>query len=446
MRVRTTLAATVVVAAAIGGGSLVLLASLRTALVDDVAASAERRAEEVVGALGSSSTPLAGELDEDEEIVQVVTSDGAVLSSSANVTGRPPVVSPDDADDGIVVTLELDDDDEELVVVSEEGRAEGRGVVVLVGHSIEEVAESSSTVSSLLTVGGPVLVAIVAATTWWVVGRALAPVDRIRSEVDGITLAEVHRRVAVPDSHDEIARLAETMNVMLGRLEEGHERHRRFVADASHELRSPVATLRQHAEVSLAHPERLGGSQLAEVVLAESARMQRLVDDLLLLARLDAGTSEVRPRLVDLDELVLEEAARRAGPVGPRVELGSVGAGRVLGDLGALRRVVANLVENAVRHAETAVALGVSTRDGVVVVHVDDDGPGIPATERDRVKQRFVRLDEGRARDDGGAGLGLAIADEVIAAHGGSLELSDSSLGGARVAVRLPAATDRSVG
>jgi signal transduction histidine kinase len=227
------------------------------------------------------------------------------------------------------------------------------------------------------------------------------------------------------------------MNRMLARLEEARNSQRRFVSDASHELRSPITTIRQHAEVALAHPDRMTAEELAEVVLAEQLRMQRLVEDMLLLARADEHIAPSRAP-VDLDDLAFEEARRLRSTTSLLVDTSAVGAARVHGDLDALRRVVRNLGENAARHATGRIDIAVADRGSDVVLTVDDDGPGIPESERNRVLQRFVRLDEARSRDDGGSGLGLSIVDEVTRAHGGSVSIAQSRLGGARIEVTLP--------
>jgi signal transduction histidine kinase len=285
----------------------------------------------------------------------------------------------------------------------------------------------------------PVLLLVVGGTTWQVAGRALAPVEAMRREVDEISSARLHRRVPLPAGDDEIARLAATMNRMLDRLEQSQVRQRRFVSDASHELRSPVSSIRQHAEVALAHPERTNVDDLAATVLAEELRVERLVDDLLLLARLDEHALPLHHRPVDLDDLVLEEARRlrRTTPVG--VDTTGLSAARVVGDAAALRRVLRNVAENAARHCRTRVAFALRQDGRRVVLEVDDDGPGIPLADRQRVFERFVRLDDARARDGGGSGLGLAIVAEVVAAHGGGVAIEKSPLGGARVRITLSA-------
>jgi signal transduction histidine kinase len=232
------------------------------------------------------------------------------------------------------------------------------------------------------------------------------------------------------------------MNTMLDRLQASQRRQRRFVADASHELRSPVASLRQHAEVTRAHPEATTSAALAGTVLAEALRLQRMIDDLLLLARADEDGLVLRRRPVDLDDVVLDEVRRLRAETRLEVDASGVSAGGVDGDADALRRVVRNVVDNAARHAAGRVRLALVEEDGTVAFTVEDDGPGVDPDERERVFERFVRLDDARGRNGdeaGGAGLGLAIVAEVVAAHGGTVTIGDGALGGARVETRLPA-------
>jgi signal transduction histidine kinase len=230
------------------------------------------------------------------------------------------------------------------------------------------------------------------------------------------------------------------MNRMLGRLESAQARQRELVADTSHELRSPIATIRQHVEVALAHPDRTTTADLAETVLAEDLRLGQLVDDLLLLARADEGTLALHVEPVDLDDIVLDEARRLRASAKVAVDTHEISAGRVVGDASALTRVVANLAQNAVRHARERVAFGLRAAAGGVRLRVDDDGPGIPAADRVRVFDRFVRLEGARSREDGGGGLGLSIVRELVDAHGGTVRIADSPLGGTRVEVVFPSA------
>jgi signal transduction histidine kinase len=193
---------------------------------------------------------------------------------------------------------------------------------------------------------------------------------------------------------------------------------------------------------ALSHPEQTSTEDLAEVVLAEDARLQRLVEDLLLLTRIDEGTLELRAEPVDLDDLMFEEAARLRSSTDLKIDVGAVSAGRVRGDHEHLGRLIRNLTENAARHARTTIALSLAERNGEVVLGVDDDGAGIDDAEREHIFDRFVRLDEARDRDSGGSGLGLAIVREVAAFHGGTVAIESSELGGTGFKVRLPGHPD----
>jgi signal transduction histidine kinase len=224
------------------------------------------------------------------------------------------------------------------------------------------------------------------------------------------------------------------MNGMLQRLQAAAERQRRFVADASHELRSPLASLRTQLEVSRDYPAR--GDGAFDDQLAEVERMERLVGDLLLLAKADERRLVVRSRPVDLRAVVLDEVERAGPRTRVRLDTAGVAAATVHGDPEELARVVRNLLDNAVRHARARVELSLAERDGHVELSVSDDGPGVPAAARERVFERFARLDEGRARDAGGTGLGLAIVREVVVAHGGSVTVDGDP--GARFLISLP--------
>jgi len=273
----------------------------------------------------------------------------------------------------------------------------GEQRTIVVSRGLDDVQDAQRAVARALWIAIPLLLLLLGAVTWVIAGRTLRPVR------------------------------------------EAADRQQRFVADAAHELRSPVATIRQHTEVASVHPETTDVQELAATVGAEGVRLQTLVDDLLLLARLDEDSTTTKRDEIDLDDLAFAEAERLRASTTDEISTRAVAPGRVRGDARSLERLVRNLGDNAVRHAST-VAFGVAARDGHVTLTVDDDGPGIPAAERERVFERFVRLDEGRGRADGGSGLGLAIAREVARAHGGDVTLGKSPLGGLRAEVRLPAA------
>ena len=434
IRAITTAVATIVVAIALVVGAAGLIAALRRTMVDEVAEAARAQASDVVRQLEAGRPPVLEVAGADEQLIQVMTPAGAVVASSLNMEGRPAVVRLAPGQSANVVTP-LDDD--EFVAVAEGAQTSDGPRMVLVARALVDVLDTTTVITRLLIIGLPLLVAVVALTTWFAVGRALAPVEAIRREVDAISAAQLHRRVPQPKADDEIGRLAATMNRMLERLESARNSQRRFVSDASHELRSPITVIRQHAEVALAHPDRVTAAELAEVVLAEQQRMQRLVEDLLLLARADEHVPLAR-EAVDLDDLAFEEGHRLRSTTSKHVDTSGVSAVRVQGDADALRRVIRNVGENAARHAASRVDIALAARGDGVVLTIDDDGPGSPDSERVRVLHRFVRLDEARSRDEGGSGLGLSIVDEVVRAHGGSVLIEESPLGGARIQIALP--------
>jgi len=386
------------------------------------------------------------------QVVQVVDGfDRVVASSTPKAQGRPlSVLRPAEGTVTPVRTgrVPLLDRDSPFVVVVASVRRDGEPYRVVVAEPVRAQQQSVATVLGLLAAGLPLLVLLAGLAAWALVGRALRPVEQIRAQVAEIgARGRPDQRVPVPEARDEIGRLAETMNAMLDGLEAARTAQRRFVADAGHELRSPVATLAAVLEVAREDPDGTLLAELAPVLEGETARIGRLVENLLLLARVDEHAVELDRRDVDLDDLVDAEAARlRAAHPGLVVERRTEPV-RVRGDLGRLRQVVANLGDNAARHARGVVRLAVRADDALdggpdgdgALVVVEDDGPGIPVADRERVFGRFVRLDDSRERTSGGSGLGLAIVRELVAAHGGTVRVTDAEGGGCRVEVRLPA-------
>jgi signal transduction histidine kinase len=438
VRARTTLSAVLIVGLSLLIGGIAMVVVLRRSLTDDVRTAANVRAEAVAEVIEAGSLPDVIRVgDEEDEFVQVLDQQGGVVASSANLVGKPAVVRFGSGESG---RIEVPFEDETFLAVAVSGDGPDGPYTIVTGRTLETVVESTRIVVNLLVIGLPLLLLIVAAVTRRVAGRALAPVEAIRDQVETISTHELHRRVPDPATGDEIARLAWTMNQMLERLEEGQARQRRFVSDASHELRSPVASIRQHAEVALAHPSRASTPDLAGVVVAESLRMQRLVEDLLLLARMDEDKADGHREMIDLDDIVFAEVDHVRPVTDKQIDTSRVSAGRVIGDRNQLARLAGNILDNAVRHARGSVAVLLTEVDEHVLFEVDDDGLGIRGEDRRRVFERFVRLQEARDRDSGGSGLGLAIVAEVAVAHGGSAAILASSLGGARFEVRLPRA------
>jgi signal transduction histidine kinase len=277
--------------------------------------------------------------------------------------------------------------------------------------------------------------ALLGVLIWVVVGRALRPVDKMRKTVDAISARDLQRRLDEPGTGDELDRLADTLNDLLERLDVALTRERHFVADASHELRTPIAAIRALLETESADPASV--VQVRAETLARLGQLQDLVEDLLVLAKSDASPPEP-PVTVDLDELVLMQARLLSRTSHLRIDTTKVSGGQVAGRDTDLARVIENLATNAARHAATTVGFSVRQVDGTVEFAVSDDGPGIPLADRTRIFERFRTLDDARGR--GGAGLGLSIANAIVLAHHGSIRAEEAPASGARFVVTLPRA------
>jgi signal transduction histidine kinase len=428
VRLRITVVATLVFAVAFVGASVLLVRAVRGSMEDRLREDTLDAANAVTQQLEAGAPPEDIAIAYRRALVQIRDSSGHVVTGVIN---EPIQVPLDPNPLGVTVSGEA----EGQVYVAQGVDTPGGDFQVVATSPLAEVAANIDSLVGVLQVGIPLLVVAIALLMWWLVGRALQPVDAIRLEVEAISHGTLHRRVPVPTSHDEVARLAGTMNAMLDRLESASTRQREFVSDASHELRSPIAAIKANLEVSLRHAGDTDWSTVASDVLAEDERMERVVGALLELARLDehAG-AEVDD--VDVDDVALDEASRVNGVT---VRTDGVSAGRIRGRREQLALAVRNLLGNAVRHADSTVAIGVRRDGDAVELTVDDDGPGIAPDDREHVFERFTRLDEGRARDAGGAGLGLAIVRAVAERAGGTVTVDESPLGGARFALRLPA-------
>ncbi|MDJ0382068.1 ATP-binding protein [Streptomyces sp. G-G2] len=454
VRARATLGASAVVALALGAVSFGLVGLLEDNLLHNAQSDAERQAVSTAalateGRLGPVLIPGRG-----TDFLQVVDTRGRVLAASPNLSGRPAVSGARPGAPGTVRGTwnggPVREEHRQRVVQVTAATAQGL-VTVYAGTSLRQADAAGDLIVVALAVVMPLLVLTVALVTWRVTGWALRPVEAIRAEVAEISDLDLHRRVPVPASQDEIARLAVTMNATLDRLEAAGIRQRQFIADASHELRSPITVLRTQLEVARAHPDPALWGELVSGALEDTVRLQDLAADLLLLARLD--TTEPAPTaVVDLPDVAREAARPRRGdriPVGVEITVEIAGGGTVRGSTLWLSRLVTNLLDNARRHAahEVRLALSVDAVRGTVELTVSDDGPGIAVADRERVFERFTRLDDARSRDQGGSGLGLAIARDIAHRLGGSLTVQDpppgsaaARLGGAHLVARLPPA------
>ncbi|WP_329221097.1 ATP-binding protein [Streptomyces sp. NBC_01485] len=453
VRARATLGAVLVVAVALLAAGTAVLLSLRSNLTDQAGGQAERSARAVAAqlAVGTPYEDLSS-MDDDERPVQIVDAKGTRVAASedlerigaAGATGTAgdlgDDLEPGEIDDDTRFTegtATVDGETADYRFAAVEVRDPRKGpLTVYAGAPLEAEQSAVRSALTVMLIGFPLLLAVVAGVTWLVTRRALRPVEGIRREMAAITAsADLARRVPEPDTHDEVARLARTTNETLAALETSVERQRRFVADASHELRSPIASLRTQLEVGAAHPELLDVAGAVE----DTVRLQRLAADLLLLARLDAGEAPAAGR-VDLAALAREEAGHRAGVTVDDASVSGAGSVEVAGSRGQLGRVLANLLDNGLRHARSSVGVRVRRVGEWAVVEVADDGDGVPEADRERIFERFVRLDDARSRDEGGAGLGLAIARDVAVRHGGTLTVRQASEGGALFELRLPIA------
>ncbi|MEO7061677.1 MAG: HAMP domain-containing sensor histidine kinase [Lapillicoccus sp.] len=446
VRVQATLAAAVVVAVAmlLGGVAIVAILqnSLTSTLQDSITAVVAQDATTLRGQGLSALASSEADRGADSVLVQVIDGTGSVAYTSESTRRTPqsalrpaPGVTVVDGRTRIPFPVDLT----EPLVVARGVEIKGADWVVLAASSQESQGEAVSTTGFILLVGIPLLVALAAAVTWWRVGRALGTVEQISERVERIgASAQLTERVPVPASRDEIAHLATTMNLMLQRLESSQSAQHHFVADASHELRSPLATLSASLEVASADDSGRTWRELAPVLRDETGRMTRLVNDLLLLSRTGDRSRRSVGQDVDLDDLAERECRRARHVARVPVDL-TAAAVRVTGDAHELSQVLRNVIDNASRAAESRVQVAVAAEADTAIVVVADDGPGIPVGERERVFDRFVRLDESRSRTSGGSGLGLAIARQLVGAHGGTISVGTSEgLGGAEVTIRLP--------
>jgi signal transduction histidine kinase len=478
VRVRITLAAMLVTAVAVGTAGWWLVRSVEDTQLGELRDDINAGLDEVVTRLEDGEDPQHA-VDNTSSVgfglIQVTDERGDVVATSLVQGGRTFAVTsgegPPAAGTDATGEPRLDSADGGLPVLPP-GGAGGTAAIIgadgVVASSLETIARTVDTPSGRLTVtaaspvdqvarsvdalrealwfGLPAAMAVVAAIAWVLVGRALRPVDAIRAEVDEITGSTMHRRVHEPPTSDEIARLARTMNAMLGRLDATTTRQRQFVSDASHELRSPVAAIRTSLEVARRKADHADWPTVVDTALAEESRLEALLDDLLLLAAQDEnGAMAVRPKPVSLTAVATTEARRpRRVPVTVIQWPDDSQAIEIAAGGDQLAHALSNLVDNAARYAASLVQITLSSHDGTARIVVDDDGPGIPAADRGRVFERFTRLDDSRARPQGGSGLGLAVVRAILSRHHGQIRIEDSPLGGARFVAELPVGVLRS--
>ncbi len=421
-------------------GGLVLYAVLTAALTRTVQASALSSAREVALLVETNRLPdpipVSG-----AQVVQVIDAQGRVVSGSPTADRLTALVTADErlaalAGDAVVVPGARAGLSGSLQVAALDANAAGKRVTVVAAAPTADVETSGRTLRLLLLVLFPLLLAVLAVIAWRIIGAALRPVEALRLGAARIDATSPEtERLPVPATRDEISALASTLNEMLDRVAAARRTQRAFVADAAHELRSPLASIRTQLEVA----QRLGeDDQLTSGLLADVERLSALVEDLLLLARTDDGRGSAEVEPVDVSAVLSSLAGRYAGARVP-LRLPASGDGPVLVAVAEpdLVRVLTNVIDNAVRHARSAVVADVEVRGPDVLVRICDDGHGIPEADRERVFDRFTRLDEARDRDRGGSGLGLAITRELLGRAGGTIALADAGPG-VRAVITLP--------
>jgi signal transduction histidine kinase len=422
------------VAGALVLGGLLLYAavavSLDRATVGEARSSADDVARLVEQDRLPDPVPVSGAL-----VVQVLDGQNRVVAASATADRLTSIVTRAEAGrlaagGSFVVPGNRAGLSGELRLAAREAGPANARVLVVAGVPTADLQTSQRALRTLMLVFFPLFLLLLAVIAWWVIGRTLRPVEELRRGAARIgESGDPTERLPVLPTHDEISALATTLNDMLARLASSSAKQRAFVADAAHELRSPLATMRTQLEVA----QRVGeGGDLPSDLLPEVGRLAALVEDLLVLARSghEAGAPHRAP--VELAEVVRAVAARYAAarvPVVVAPPSGAAAGGAVVEvDRGDLERALGNLVDNAVRHASSRVTLGWQGT-GELRAWVVDDGNGVPAHERERVFDRFARLDEARDRDSGGSGLGLSITRELLRRNGGRVWLEDAAPG-----------------
>ncbi|QBI54661.1 sensor histidine kinase [Streptomonospora litoralis] len=430
----SVLAAAVVLVLAIAATSLLARAVIER---EEVITAGEAAREVVVdiqhGRADGGLRPRAGVIR-----IQIVSPEGGVLAATPVLSGSGPLTMEQPADpDGQITEVVCRSPGADCLTVVGFATADSAYGQALVYAAVPRSLLLTGPLLELTLIGlGAAALATIGGLAWWQAGRTLRPVEAVRAGLARISASDPDKRLPVPDTGDEIAALARTANDTLRRLEVALDRQRGFVSDASHELRNPIAGLRTRLEVELADPEGGDAREALRGALHDTARLERIVADLLELARLDADVAVGREP-VDLGELAAVEVERRTAAlrVDSSVERGTyVYANRL-----RLARLLTNLLANAERHAAGRVLVTVAREEQQAVLRVHDDGNGVPEQDRERIFERFARLDESRRRDPGGTGLGLAISREIAKAKGGTLDVADSPvLGGAVFTLRLP--------
>lgn len=452
IRNRVTVATTLVVAIALLIAGVTLLLVLQQLLVGGLDNSLSSRARDLTSQSGSGTVKgtISGTAG-DTSLVQIVSPNGTVIASTSNVAGEAPILPSRPTLRATATTTISDsplDTGTEFRVLAEPIALPGGPGWIYVASSLGQVTSAVTQVRNLFLTGLPVVLLVIAAIAWLSVRQSLKPVESIRRRAAEITTADLSQRVPVPPGSDEIAQLAQTMNDLLGRIEQASTRQQQFVGDASHELRSPLTALQVQIDVALANATSSDFAAELAPMSGQVKRMTMLIEDLLFLAKSTQARPMVLPALVDLDEIVSEEAERLRALGGPEIVTSVLSAQRVEGSHRDISRMMRNVGDNAHDHAEVKICISLRVANRFAEILVTDDGVGIAQSDQEKIFSRFSRLDGSRVRDSrgGGSGLGLSIARQIVESAAGSIFVRDRSDGhkGAEFVIRLPIGRDSS--
>jgi two-component system, OmpR family, sensor kinase len=441
LRTRVTLVSAALMAVVLAATGVFVYLRLQTELRRTLDETLRSRADaELLVVQETGSLPPA---QPDDAFAQLIGPDGSVVESSSSIAGAPALVG---GDLGATTFSER----EALTIEGEVVPARmfavqvPDGGVLVVGASLDDQRTTLARLAAALAIGGPLALILAVGVTWLLVGWTLRPVESMRAEAAAISAGDPGRRLAVPGTGDELARLAQTLNAMLGRLEEAIERERRFVDDASHELRTPLSNLKAELDLALRRSRTSDELELALRSASEEAdRLARLADDLLVLARSDRGRLPIRREPVDVAVMVggtVDSFAARASERGVGLDIRVAAELRADLDELRMRQALGNLLDNGLRYVPAGgrVSVAAERDDGSLRLEVRDNGPGFPVEFLPVAFEAFARPDASRSRPGGGTGLGLAIVAAVAQAHGGTAEAANLPGGGAVVVLSIP--------
>jgi two-component system, OmpR family, sensor kinase len=442
IRLRLTLAFALAMAVVLAATGAFLYLRLQSSLDETIAESLSALSAQVEADVEQGASIRDTPVPADERLVQVLAPDGRIVDSTPQVAGAPVLESELAARAAAgetfgIDTAELQGFEGPARLLVRPAESPDGSVAVAVGSALEDRHETLRGFLTELVLIGSLALLVSSLLGYVLAAAALRPVEAMRAEAAAISGAEPGRRLPLPEPRDEVRRLGETLNAMLGRLQGALERERSFVADASHELRTPLALLKTELELALRHPRPVDElEQALRSAAGETERLVRLAEDLLVLARSDQGRLALHREPVQANDLLAGVAER----FGAEVEVARTDGLDLVGDQLRLEQALGNLVDNALRHGAAPVRLSVTARNGSVELHVRDEGPGFPPEFLPRAFERFSRPDE--ARSGHGAGLGLALAQAIAVAHGGSAGAANRAKRGADVWLAIPAAPD----